>query len=251
MRHYVLVIQSKLCSDALVVSLAVGYMLGGVGLVSKVNRLTDEKWNLDGNAPSSSFAESVEPTGPKLSEAKAGAYYLDAVEPSVQPLADAMTVSFSGNLIATQAASAQAAKALRATAKALRSRTWPDSLTNAVRPLPTTMPTKPSKPTTLPHRSTILPVKNSLKSMPPSERGRCLSAPQTWPACGNGTDHSAGNRAHRGSRHSAGSDISGSSVNKGRRMLAVTVRSRAPPVNLSEPVVQSVERQEHRWQRVG
>ena len=127
MRHYVLVIQSKLCSDALVVSLAVGYMLGGVGLVSKVNRLTDEKWNLDGNAPSSSFAESVEPTGPKLSEAKAGAYYLDAVEPSVQPLADAMTVSFSGNLIA-----AQAAKALRATAKALRSRTWPDSLTNAV-----------------------------------------------------------------------------------------------------------------------
>lgn len=132
MRHYVLVIQSKLCSDALVVSLAVGYMLGGVGLVSKVNRLTDEKWNLDGNAPSSSFAESVEPTGPKLSEAKAGAYYLDAVEPSVQPLADAMTVSFSGNLIAAQAASAQAAKALRATAKALRSRTWPDSLTNAV-----------------------------------------------------------------------------------------------------------------------
>lgn len=166
MRHYVLVIQSKLCSDALVVSLAVGYMLGGVGLVSKVNRLTDEKWNLDGNAPSSSFAESVEPTGPKLSEAKAGAYYLDAVEPSVQPLADAMTVSFSGNLIATQAASAQAAKALRATAKALRSRTWPDSLTNAVRPLPTTMPTKPSKPTTLPHRSTILPVKNSPQSMP-------------------------------------------------------------------------------------
>lgn len=132
MRHYVLVIQSKLCSDALVVSLAVSYMLGGVGLVSKVNRLTDEKWNLDGNAPSSSFAESVEPTGPKLSEAKAGAYYLDAVEPSVQPLADAMTVSFSGNLIAAQAASAQAAKALRATAKALRSRTWPDSLTNAV-----------------------------------------------------------------------------------------------------------------------
>lgn len=132
MRHYVLVIQSKLCSDALVVSLAVGYMLCGVGLVSKVNRLTDEKWNLDGNALSSSFAESVEPTGPKLSEAKAGAYYLDAVEPSVQPLADAMTVSFSGNLIATQAASAQAAKALRATAKALRSRTWPDSLTNAV-----------------------------------------------------------------------------------------------------------------------
>lgn len=132
MRHYVLVIQSKLCSDALVVSLAVGYMLGGVGLVSKVNRLTDEKWNLDGNAPSSSFAESVEPTGPKLSEAKAGAYYLDAVEPSIQPLADAMTVSFSGNLIAAQAASAQAAKALRATAKALRSRTWPDSLTNAV-----------------------------------------------------------------------------------------------------------------------
>lgn len=132
MWHYVLVIQSKLCSDALVVSLAVGYMLGGVGLVSKVNRLTDEKWNLDGNAPSSSFAESVEPTGPKLSEAKAGAYYLDAVEPSVQPLADAMTVSFSGNLIAAQAASAQAAKALRATAKALRSRTWPDSLTNAV-----------------------------------------------------------------------------------------------------------------------
>lgn len=132
MRHYVLVIQSKLCSDALVVSLAVGYMLGGVGLVSKVNRLTDEKWNLDGNAPSSSFAESVEPTGPKLNEAKAGAYYLDAVEPSVQPLADAMTVSFSGNLIAAQAASAQAAKALRATAKALRSRTWPDSLTNAV-----------------------------------------------------------------------------------------------------------------------
>lgn len=132
MRHYVLVIQSKLCSDALVVSLAVGYMLGGVGLVSKVNRLTDEKWNLDGNAPSSSFAESVEPTGPKLSEAKAGAYYLDAVEPSVQPLADAMTVSFSGNLIAAQAASAQAAKALRATAKALRSRTWPDSLTNTV-----------------------------------------------------------------------------------------------------------------------
>lgn len=132
MRHYVLVIQSKLCSDALVVSLAVSYMLGGVGLVSKVNRLTDEKWNLDGNAPSSSFAESVEPTGPKLSEAKAGAYYLDAVEPSVQPLADAMTVSFSGNLIAAQAASAQAAKALRATAKALRSRPWPDSLTNAV-----------------------------------------------------------------------------------------------------------------------
>lgn len=132
MRHYVLVIQSKLCSDALVVSLAVSYMLGGVGLVSKVNRLTDEKWNLDGSAPSSSFAESVEPTGPKLSEAKAGAYYLDAVEPSVQPLADAMTVSFSGNLIAAQAASAQAAKALRATAKALRSRTWPDSLTNAV-----------------------------------------------------------------------------------------------------------------------
>lgn len=132
MRHYVLVIQSKLCSDALVVSLAVGYMFGGVGLVSKVNRLTDEKWNLDGNAPSSSFAESVEPTGPKLSEAKAGAYYLDAVEPSVQPLADAMTVSFSGNLIAAQAASAQAAKALRATVKALRSRTWPDSLTNAV-----------------------------------------------------------------------------------------------------------------------
>lgn len=132
MRHYVLVIQSKLCSDALVVSLAVGYMLGGVGLVSKVNRLTDEKWNLDGNAPSSSFAESVELTGPKLSEAKAGAYYLDAVEPSVQPLADAMTVSFSGNLIAAQAASAQAAKALRATAKALRSRTWPDSLTNTV-----------------------------------------------------------------------------------------------------------------------
>ena len=116
----------------MVVSLAVGYMLGGVGLVSKVNRLTDEKWNLDGNAPSSSFAESVEPTGPKLSEAKAGAYYLDAVEPSVQPLADAMTVSFSGNLIVAQAASAQAAKALRATAKALRSRTWPDSLTNAV-----------------------------------------------------------------------------------------------------------------------
>ena len=132
MRHYVLVIQSKLCSDALVVSLAVGYMLGGVGLVSKVNRLTDEKWNLDGNAPSSSFAESVEPTGPKLSEAKAGAYYLDAVEPSVQPLADAMTVSFSGNLIAAQAASAQAAKALRATVKALRSRTWPESLTNTV-----------------------------------------------------------------------------------------------------------------------
>lgn len=132
MRHYVLVIQSELCSDALVVSLAVGYMLGGVGLVSKVNRLTDEKWNLDGNAPSSSFAESVEPTGPKLNEAKAGAYYLDAVESSVQPLADAMTVSFSGNLIAAQAASAQAAKALRATAKALRSRTWPDSLTNAV-----------------------------------------------------------------------------------------------------------------------
>lgn len=111
-------------------SLVAGYLLGGVGSLGGEVCPNDAKWDLDGFAPSSS-AGSVEPKGPELSESEAGAYYLDAIEPSIRPFDAALAASFSGDLAATRNAAADAAKALRATAATLRSRTWPESVANA------------------------------------------------------------------------------------------------------------------------
>lgn len=88
---------------------------------------------LDGDAPFVNTSDTSEhpAKGARLSEKDAGQYYLEAVKPSIQPLRDAMNTLYGGDLKATRAAAGKAATVLRATAKALRSRTWPDEVANA------------------------------------------------------------------------------------------------------------------------
>lgn len=93
----------------------------------------DAKYALDGDAPFVNTSDTSEhpAKGARLSEKDAGQYYLEAVKPSIQPLRDAMNTLYGGDLKATRAAAGKAATVLRATAKALRSRTWPDEVANA------------------------------------------------------------------------------------------------------------------------
>ena len=120
-------------------SLGVGYMFGGDpgGIVTADHRALvcpqDAKYALDGDAPFVNTSDTSEhpAKGARLSEKDAGQYYLEAVKPSIQPLRDAMNTLYGGDLKATRAAAGKAATVLRATAKALRSRTWPDEVANA------------------------------------------------------------------------------------------------------------------------
>lgn len=119
-------------------SLGVGYMFGGDpgGIVTAITGVVcpqDAKYALDGDAPFVNTSDTSEhpAKGARLSEKDAGQYYLEAVKPSIQPLRDAMNTLYGGDLKATRAAARKAATVLRATAKALRSRTWPDEVANA------------------------------------------------------------------------------------------------------------------------
>lgn len=119
-------------------SLGVGYMFGGDpgGIVTAITGVVcpqDAKYALDGDAPFVNTSDTSEhpAKGARLSEKDAGQYYLEAVKPSIQPLRDAMNTLYGGDLKATRAAAGKAATVLRATAKALRSRTWPDEVANA------------------------------------------------------------------------------------------------------------------------
>lgn len=213
----------------LVISLALGYSLGGVRAISKEVCPNDAKWDLDGTAPTSSLSDSVEPKGPALSTSEAGAYYLDAVEPSAKPFEDALTISFSGDLAATQKAAAKAAKALQATAQALRSRTWPESVTNAVTTIADNYATKAKQADYV--ASAIVDTASEeltqLDAYRASEADAYLRGKLGLPAAKAPTIpleivHIEDLGVQQGYDHS------GSSLNKGKRVLDVTVRSHVP-----------------------
>lgn len=122
----------------LAVSAGGGYALGGlpldggIGTARTAVSADDAKYDLDGDSPfGSSVDETPEPSGPKLGAAEAGDYYLQTIAQSRQAWNDALNASLGGDLTATRAAAGKAAKALRDTAATLRARTWPDDVANA------------------------------------------------------------------------------------------------------------------------
>lgn len=209
-------------------SLVAGYLLGGVGALGGEVCPNDAKWDLDGSAPSAS-ADSVEPKGPELSENEAGEYYLNAIEPSIQPFDDALTASFSGDLAATRNAATDAAKALRATANTLRSRTWPESVANAAATIADNYADRARKADYV--ASSVGPEAGDeltqLDAYRVSEADAYLRGKLGLPeAAAPAIPLEIVRVEDRGIQQ--GPDISGSSVNKGKRVIAMTVRSHVP-----------------------
>ena len=209
-------------------SLVAGYLLGGVGSLGGEVCPNDAKWDLDGFAPSSS-AGSVEPKGPELSESEAGAYYLDAIEPSIRPFDAALAASFSGDLAATRNAAADAAKALRATSATLRSRTWPESVANAAATIADNYADRAKKADYV--ASAVGPDAGDeltqLDAYRVSEADAYLRGKLGLPeAAAPAVPLEIVRIEDRGIQQ--GPDISGSSVDKGKRVIAMTVRSHVP-----------------------
>lgn len=184
-------------------SLGVGYMFGGDpgGIVTAITGVVcpqDAKYALDGDAPFVNTSDTSEhpAKGARLSEKDAGQYYLEAVKPSIQPLRDAMNTLYGGDLKATRAAAGKAATVLRATAKALRSRTWPDEVANAAAVVANEYDAKARQASY---------VADSVTPSAPLEI--------------TGIED-------RGIQQ--GADAGGSTVDTGKRIIAVTVRSHVP-----------------------
>ena len=216
-------------------SLGVGYMFGGDpgGIVTAITGVVcpqDAKYALDGDAPFVNTSDTSEhpAKGARLSEKDAGQYYLEAVKPSIQPLRDAMNTLYGGDLKATRAAAGKAATVLRATAKALRSRTWPDEVANAAAVVANEYDAKARQASYV--ADSVTPSASdeliSLDAYGVSEadvylRGKLgLPAPRRRPRRWR-------SRASRPG-HPAGGDAGGSTVDTGKRIIAVTVRSHVP-----------------------
>ncbi|MBT1177189.1 hypothetical protein [Bifidobacterium callimiconis] len=119
---------------AIVMAGAAGWFVGGMSVLSTASGEVcpnDAEYDLEGATPSKTTND-LNFTGPELTEAEAGDYYLNAVAASWQTVDDAMTTSIGDDLNATRAAAAQAATALDQTVKLLTARTWPDDVSNAV-----------------------------------------------------------------------------------------------------------------------
>lgn len=160
---------------------------------------------------------------------EAGAYYLDAIEPSIRPFDAALAASFSGDLAATRNAAADAAKALRATAATLRSRTWPESVANAAATIADNYADRARKADYVASAvgSDAGDELTQLDAYRVSEADAYLRGKLGLPAAAAPAvpleivrieDHGI----------QQGPDTSGSSVDKGKRVIAMTVRSHVP-----------------------
>ncbi|RSX53479.1 hypothetical protein D2E25_0802 [Bifidobacterium goeldii] len=114
----------------IVVGAVGGYIAGGVSVLSDEICPSDAKDELDDYEYIS--GDFTEATGPKLSRAQAGDYYLQAIDTSWQAVNDVMLTSFGDDLSATREAARSASKSLAETATMLRARTWPDSVASRI-----------------------------------------------------------------------------------------------------------------------
>lgn len=217
-------------------SLGVGYMFGGDpgGIVTAITGVVcpqDAKYALDGDAPFVNTSDTSEhpAKGARLSEKDAGQYYLEAVKPSIQPLRDAMNTLYGGDLKATRAAAGKAATVLRATAKALRSRTWPDEVANAAAVVANEYDAKARQASYV--ADSVTPSASdeliSLDAYGVSEADVYLRGKLGLPAAeAPSAPLEITGIEDRGIQQ--GVDAGGSTVDTGKRIIAVTVRSHVP-----------------------
>ena len=169
------------------------------------------------------------PRGPGSARRDAGQYYLEAVKPSIQPLRDAMNTLYGGDLKATRAAAGKAATVLRATAKALRSRTWPDEVANAAAVVANEYDAKARQASYV--ADSVTPSASdeliSLDAYGVSEADVYLRGKLGLPAAeAPSAPLEITGIEDRGIQQ--GADAGGSTVDTGKRIIAVTVRSHVP-----------------------
>lgn len=211
---------------------AVGGDPGGiVTAITGVVCPQDAKYALDGDAPFVNTSDTSEhpAKGARLSEKDAGQYYLEAVKPSIQPLRDAMNTLYGGDLKATRAAAGKAATVLRATAKALRSRTWPDEVANAAAVVANEYDAKARQASYV--ADSVTPSASdeliSLDAYGVSEADVYLRGKLGLPAAeAPSAPLEITGIEDRGIQQ--GADAGGSTVDTGKRIIAVTVRSHVP-----------------------
>ncbi|OXN00695.1 hypothetical protein [Bifidobacterium vansinderenii] len=217
---------------AIVMAGAAGWFVGGMSILSTVSGEVcpdDAEYDLEGATPSKTTND-LDFSGPELTEAEAGDYYLNAVAASWQTVDDAMTTSIGDDLNATRSAAAQAATALDQTVKLLTARTWPDSVSNAVYDIANDYADQAAEAryaanaTSLRYTDTMTGVDAYNISEADSYLRGKLNLPAAQP---HSTPFDILDITDRGVFHSdeAGGD---DSVNDGKRMVDVTVRSRVP-----------------------
>lgn len=217
---------------AIVMAGAAGWFVGGMSILSTASGEVcpdDAEYDLEGATPSKATND-LNFTGPELTEAEAGDYYLNAVAASWQTVDDAMTTSIGDDLNATRSAAAQAATALDQTVKLLTARTWPDDVSNAVYDIADDYANQAAEAryvanaTSLRYTDTMTGVDAYNISEADSYLRGKLNLPAAQP---HSTPFDILDITDRGVFHSdaAGGD---DPVNDGKRMVDVTVRSRVP-----------------------